>query len=123
MPRPAQVRDLTFVALLLTVLLAGCSAPWPFPQPTPDLKLPDSQQIFRPLESAYDDVNSLDPLYSLSGVDYEVAQLIFPQLVTLDENLKPIDWAATSSSEDAVRKARSTAPTHCADNRSSRQIR
>jgi oligopeptide transport system substrate-binding protein len=42
-------------------------------------------------------VYSLDPAdYLFSGVDYEVAQLIFPQLVTLDEHLKPVDWAAQS---------------------------
>ena len=30
------------------------------------------------------------------GFDYDMAQLIFPQLVTLDEKQQPIDWAAES---------------------------
>jgi peptide/nickel transport system substrate-binding protein/oligopeptide transport system substrate-binding protein len=98
MPRPAQVRDLTFVALLLMVLLVGCSAPWPFPQPTPDLKLPDSQQIFRPQETgpANGDLETLDPALIEFPTDYDNAQLIFPGLLTLDEHSQPVDWAAQS---------------------------
>ena len=37
------------VGLLCAVSLAGCGLPWP-PQPTPDPKLPDAQQILRPLD-------------------------------------------------------------------------
>jgi ABC-type oligopeptide transport system substrate-binding subunit len=97
MRRPARI--FAIVGVLLVTLLAGCGLPWPFPQPAPDLRLPDSQQNFRALETAPSegDVYALDPAdYLFSGVDYEVAQLIFPQLVTLDERLKPVDWAAQS---------------------------
>src|SRR5215472_11109995 len=81
--------------LLAAVLLGGCGLPWPFPQPTPDPKLPDAQQILRPLGSGpHDgDVDSLDPGQIQFGFGYGIAQLIFPQLVTLDETQQPVDWA------------------------------
>jgi peptide/nickel transport system substrate-binding protein/oligopeptide transport system substrate-binding protein len=86
------------IAALCLLLLAGCGLPWPFPQPTPDPKLPDAQQVFRPLESGPNigDVDSLDPAQIQFGFDYGMAQLIFPQLITLDENQQPVDWAAES---------------------------
>jgi peptide/nickel transport system substrate-binding protein/oligopeptide transport system substrate-binding protein len=83
--------------LLLAVLLSGCGLPWPFSQPTPDPKLPDAQQVFHPLAVGEDqgDLLSLDPAYIFPGsVSYDVAQLLFPPLVTLDDHLHPIDWAA-----------------------------
>jgi peptide/nickel transport system substrate-binding protein/oligopeptide transport system substrate-binding protein len=83
---------------LATILLAGCAAPWPFPQPTPDPKLPDGQQILRPLvvasEGAGSDFRTLDPAQIWSVRSQQIAQLIFPQIVTLDEMGKPMDWAA-----------------------------
>jgi len=84
--------------LLCVVSLAGCGLPWPFPQPTPDPKLPDAQQIFRPLDSGPNagEVDSLDPGQMQFGFDYGMAQLIFLQLVTLDEKQQPVDWAAES---------------------------
>ncbi|HEY7021717.1 MAG TPA: peptide ABC transporter substrate-binding protein [Ktedonobacterales bacterium] len=84
--------------LLCAVSLAGCGLPWPFPQPTPDPRLPDAQQVFRPLESGPNagDVDTFDPAQIQFGFDYGVAQLIFPQLVTLDEKQQPMDWAAES---------------------------
>jgi hypothetical protein len=36
---------------LLAVLLTGYGLPWFIPQPMPDPKLPDAQQVFRPLDS------------------------------------------------------------------------
>jgi ABC-type transport system substrate-binding protein len=88
---------LTLAALLLTQL-AGCGLPFPFPQPTPNPKLPDSEQIFRPLDvgPASGDLESLDPALIEFTLDQNVGQLIFPQLVTLDEQSKPVDWAAQS---------------------------
>src|SRR5262249_35119715 len=83
---------------LLVVLLAGCGLPLPFPQPVPDPKLPDAQQVFRPLTSGANagDIDSLDPALIQFGFDYGMAQLIFPQLVTLDKKQQPVDWAAES---------------------------
>jgi oligopeptide transport system substrate-binding protein len=84
------------LSLLCATLLSGCAAPWPFPQPTPDPKLPDARQIFRPQEIGPNagDLATLDPALINFGVDYQLAQLIFPQLVTLDEQQRPTDWAA-----------------------------
>jgi oligopeptide transport system substrate-binding protein len=98
MRQPAHVRDLIVVTLLLLVALAGCAAPWPFPQPTPDRKLPDSQQILRPqmIGPASGDVETLDPALIEFNSDYDVAQLVFPALLTLDEHSQPVDWAAQS---------------------------
>ena len=86
------------VAALFVTLLAGCGLPWPFPQPMPDPKLPDAQQVLRPLESGPNagDIDTLDPAQIQFGFDYGMAQLIFPQLVTLDETQQPVDWAAES---------------------------
>jgi peptide/nickel transport system substrate-binding protein/oligopeptide transport system substrate-binding protein len=96
---PVSRKRLALVAsLLAAVLLGGCGLPWPFAQPTPDPKLPDAQQILRPLESGPHggDVDSLDPGQIQFGFDYGIAQLISPQLVTLDETQQPVDWAAAS---------------------------
>jgi ABC-type transport system substrate-binding protein len=71
-------------------LLTGCSLPWPFPQPTPNPKLPDAQQILHLAGAVHD----LDPALVYSSEDVQLAQLIFPQLVTLDEEQRPVDWAA-----------------------------
>lgn len=83
---------------LLAVLLAGCGLPWPFLQPTPDPKLPDAQQVLRPLASGPNsgDIDTLDPALIQFSFDADKAQLIFPQLVTLDEKQQPMDWAAES---------------------------
>jgi peptide/nickel transport system substrate-binding protein/oligopeptide transport system substrate-binding protein len=84
--------------LLLAVLVSGCGLPWPFPQRLPDPKLPDAQQVFRPLASGPNagDLDTLDPALIQFGFDSGLAQLIFPQLVTLDERQQPVDWAAES---------------------------
>jgi oligopeptide transport system substrate-binding protein len=86
------------LAALLLILLAGCALAWPFPQPTPDPKLPDAQQIFRPLEIGPNagDLATLDPALINFAVDEDKAQLLFPGLVTLDEQQRVIDWAAAS---------------------------
>jgi peptide/nickel transport system substrate-binding protein/oligopeptide transport system substrate-binding protein len=93
-----QASALLLALTLATILLAGCAAPWPVPQPTPDPKLPDSQQIFRPQEigPASGDLETLDPALIEFQTDYDNAQLLFPALVTLDEHSQPVDWAATS---------------------------
>lgn len=84
---------------LAATLLAGCGLPWPFPQPTPDPKLPDALQIFRPLSVGYGvggDVEALDPAMIVDQTDYNEAQLIFPGLVTLDEKGALVNWASES---------------------------
>src|SRR5689334_14977706 len=83
-------RTLAIVGVLLMTLLTGCNQPWPFSQPTPNPKLPDNQQILHLAGAIHD----LDPALVYSSEDVQFAQLIFPQLVTLDEQQRPIDWAA-----------------------------
>jgi peptide/nickel transport system substrate-binding protein/oligopeptide transport system substrate-binding protein len=84
--------------MALAILLSGCGLPWFTPQPTPEPKLPDAQQVFHPLASGPNAgaVDTLDPAQIQFGFDYGVAQLIFPQLVTLDAKQQPADWAAES---------------------------
>jgi oligopeptide transport system substrate-binding protein len=102
MQRLAPARDRTVVAILLLMLLAGCAAPWPVSQPTPDPKAPDAQQIVRPQEISaalqYQDpaLEDLDPALHYFPSDDHNAQLLFPPLVTLDEHQRPMDWAAAS---------------------------
>ncbi len=61
--------------ILLAILLVGCGLPWPFPQPTPDPKLPDAQQVLRPLASGANagDIDTLDPGQIQFGFDYGMA--------------------------------------------------
>jgi peptide/nickel transport system substrate-binding protein/oligopeptide transport system substrate-binding protein len=80
------------VGVLLMMMLTGCSLPWPFAQPTPNPKLPDAQQILHLMGAVHD----LDPALVYSSEDVQLAQLLFPQLVTLDEKQQPVDWAAES---------------------------
>jgi peptide/nickel transport system substrate-binding protein/oligopeptide transport system substrate-binding protein len=101
MPRTLHhTSALLFALICAATLLSGCAAPWPFPQPTPTTNppLPDSQQIFRPQEIglASGDLETLDPALIEYNSDYDLAQLIFPGLVTLDEQGQPVDWAAES---------------------------
>jgi peptide/nickel transport system substrate-binding protein/oligopeptide transport system substrate-binding protein len=42
------------------------------------------------------DLGSLDPVQIAFGSDYNKAQLVFPELITLDDAGKPLDWAAKS---------------------------
>src|SRR5690349_4832670 len=76
MPRfPRIAGALLLVFTLATTALAGCAAPWPFPQPTPDPKLPDSQQIFHPqmIGPASGDLETLDPALIEFNSDYDIA--------------------------------------------------
>jgi oligopeptide transport system substrate-binding protein len=67
---------------------------------------PPDKQILKPLAvgSANGDVGSIDPTHVTGVLEHDLARLIFPPLMTLDANLKPIDWAAKSHevSEDGL---------------------
>ena len=84
------------LAVALAILLSGCAAPWPFPQPTPDPILPDAQQIMQPQQNGPNngEAYTLDPALISFTEDVQLAQLLFPGLVTLNEEQRPIDWAA-----------------------------
>ncbi|HEY7091629.1 MAG TPA: ABC transporter substrate-binding protein, partial [Ktedonobacterales bacterium] len=64
------------------------------------------KQFLKPIAvgSANGDVGSIDPAHVTGVLEYDIARRIFPPLVTLDGNLKPIDWAAKSHevSEDRL---------------------
>ncbi len=49
-------------------------------------------------------MGSIDPAHVTSVLEYDLARLIFPPLITLDANLKPVDWATKSHevSEDEL---------------------
>src|SRR4051794_20458451 len=99
MPRSSRLSGaLVTILALITTLLADCGLPFPFPQPTPNPIQPDSQQIFRPQEvgPASGDLETLDPARIEFQTDYDIAQLLFPGLVTLDEQNTVVDWAAQS---------------------------
>ncbi|HEX9069366.1 MAG TPA: ABC transporter substrate-binding protein, partial [Ktedonobacterales bacterium] len=80
----------------LAALLAGCSLPGVPGGPTGPAALPDAQQVFRPLDVATKGSNlaSLDPALIEFQSDYNLAQLIFPPLVTLDEHNQVVPWTA-----------------------------
>ncbi|HEX9067597.1 MAG TPA: ABC transporter substrate-binding protein, partial [Ktedonobacterales bacterium] len=97
LPRPARL----VFALGLLVLLSSCALPWQ--QARGPQALPDAQQIFHPFISGAKngDLDSLDPaLIQFSG-DYQVAQLIFPPLVTVDDHNQVAPWAADAWSASA----------------------
>jgi oligopeptide transport system substrate-binding protein len=56
---------------------------------------PPQKQIVNVLAvgSANGDVATLDPAHVTGGVDYDIARLLFPPLLTTDTDLKLIDWA------------------------------
>jgi oligopeptide transport system substrate-binding protein len=98
---------LAALVLVCATLLSGCAAPGPIPQPTatPNLPLPESQQILRPLavgvNSALNDRGTLEPAWIVFPADQQIDQLIFPHLVTLDERGLPVGWAAESHAVSA----------------------
>src|SRR4029077_14152495 len=59
---------------------------------------PKDKQILKPLSSGPNagDLDSLDPGQIQFGFDYDKAQMIYPPLITLTDDLKPVDWAAKS---------------------------
>jgi len=56
------------------------------------------KQIFKPLDSGANagDIDNIDPAQIQFGWDYEKAVMLYPELVTLDDNLKVVDSAASS---------------------------
>jgi oligopeptide transport system substrate-binding protein len=52
--------------------------------------------IVQAVGSANGDVGSIDPAHVTGVLEYDIARRIFPPLITLDANLKPVDWATKS---------------------------
>jgi peptide/nickel transport system substrate-binding protein/oligopeptide transport system substrate-binding protein len=88
------VGGLLVVIGTLAMLLAGCGSS----SSAHGNVLPADKQIFRPQEvgPASGDLETLDPALIEFGVDVDKAQMIFPMLIVLDDNDKPVDWAAAS---------------------------
>lgn len=90
-------RKLTFagIAVLvgtLAMLLSACGSN----TSTGKAALPDSQQIFKPLDAGAKngDLDSFDPALIQFGGDYYKAQLVFPPFVTFDNANNIIPWGA-----------------------------
>jgi oligopeptide transport system substrate-binding protein len=83
--------------ILLYVALASCDVPNPLPkvEKTPQPR-PNSQQTLRILGVGAKGVllNSLDPATAYFSEEFQITQLVFPSLVTLDGRMQPVDWAA-----------------------------
>jgi len=95
---PARAPRCALLGLLaLLPLLAACAPFGPY-GPTPPKRLDDAHQILRPLligENA-GDLDTLDPALIQFGDDYNLAQAIFPPLVTTDAAQDVVPWAATA---------------------------
>lgn len=64
--------------------------------------LPDSQQVLTlALDAGGADITRLDPAPTSDVYSFQAEQMIFPSLVTWDQNLKTIPWAASSWSASA----------------------
>jgi oligopeptide transport system substrate-binding protein len=91
--RKLSVGGLVVVIGTLAMLLSGCGT-----TSSGANVLPADKQIFKPQEigPASGDLETLDPALVEFGVDYDKAQMLFPPLITIDDNGKPVDWAAAS---------------------------
>jgi oligopeptide transport system substrate-binding protein len=92
--RNLSLGGLVVVIGTIAMLLSGCGSS---PSAHGNV-LPADKQIFRPHEvgPANGDLETLDPALIEFGVDVDKAQMIFPALITIDDNGKPVDWAAAS---------------------------
>jgi oligopeptide transport system substrate-binding protein len=92
--RKLSVAGLVVIIGTLAMLLSACGST---SSSGGNVASPD-KQIFKPLSGGANagDLDTLDPGQIQFGVDYDKAQMIFPMLISLTDDLKPIDWAAKS---------------------------
>src|SRR5262245_65056119 len=92
--RTHSIAGLVMVIGALAMLLSACGAT----SSNSGNKAPPDKQIFKPLSSGANagDLDTFDPGQIQFGFDYDKAQMIYPALITLTDDLKPIDWAAKS---------------------------
>jgi oligopeptide transport system substrate-binding protein len=88
-----SIAGLVVIIGALAMLLSACGT-----SSTGGNQAPPDKQIFKPLSGGPNagDLDTLDPGQIQFGFDYDKAQMIFPALITLSDDLKPIDWAAKS---------------------------
>src|SRR4029077_19083273 len=89
-----SIAGLVVITGTLAMLLSACGGT----SSTGNQVAPPDKQIFKPLSSGPNagDLDSLDPGQIQFGFDYDKAQMIYPALITLTDDLKPVDWAAKS---------------------------
>src|SRR5262245_65759000 len=92
--RTHSIAGLVMVIGALAMLLSACGAT----SSGTGQQAPKDKQIFKPLSAGPNagDLDTFDPGQIQFGFDYYKAQMIYPALITLTDDLKPIDWAAKS---------------------------
>jgi len=92
--RKFSIAGLAVVVGTLAMLLSACGST----STAGTGKAPPDKQIFKPLDSGANngDLDTFDPAVIQFGFDYDKAQLIFPSLIALGDDLKPYDNAAQS---------------------------
>ena len=92
--RKLSVAGLVVIIGTLAMLLSACGTT----SSGSGQQASKDKQIFKPLSGGANagDLDTLDPGQIQFGFDYDKAQMIYPALITLTDDLKPIDWAAKS---------------------------
>src|SRR5262245_31208214 len=89
-----SIAGLVVIIGSLAMLLSACGST----SSTDNTPASKDKQIFKPLDAGANagDLDTFDPGQIQFGFDYDKAQMIYPALITLTDDLKPIDWAAKS---------------------------
>jgi peptide/nickel transport system substrate-binding protein/oligopeptide transport system substrate-binding protein len=89
-----SIAGLVVIIGALAMLLSACGGS----SNTGSGQAPKDKQIVKPLDSGPNagDIDNLDPAQIQFAFDYEKAVMIYPQLVTLTDDLKVVDSAASS---------------------------
>src|SRR4029453_7377794 len=89
-----SIVGLVLIVSSLVMLLSACGGS----SSVGNQQAPKDKQIIKPLDSGPNagDLDTFDPAQIQFGFDYEKAVMIYPQLVTLTDDLKVADSAAQS---------------------------
>jgi oligopeptide transport system substrate-binding protein len=88
------VAGLVVIVGILTTLLPACGGT----TSNSNQQAPKDKQIIKPLDSGPNagDIDNIDPAQIQFAFDYEKGKMIYPELVTLTDDLKVVDSAASS---------------------------